>query len=340
LKNNKPDLYDQYRGSIIGTAIGDALGAPMETMFAKDIKAKYPHFGRSSGYISSDSRKAGEWTDDTQLMIPTAQSICVNKGAISPIDIAERYAFVFENETLRGWGRSTIESVRRLTEGVPWFEASEDSVGTGNGAAMKAAPLGIVLSCAIQNGRNSDVKHCLNSIIDVGKITHKEIGIRASFLHSILVSMAILPHYTDYKNMINQLCFCENIFFNSTRLSDRVRELCRIKNIAQICKTGGITSKAEESWPTTAAVFLFTIKENKDPIDSLYELIRQGGDCDSTGAMFGSLIGAKFGVDVFDFKLVKLLQDNKMLFNLAHNLYMTLNHSEDVQYNDFSFFRI
>jgi len=188
-------LIAKYRGAIIGTAIGDALGAPMETMWAMDIAARFPHFNvESCDYVNSTEQKersAGRWTDDTQLTIPTAWSI-IYKGKIDPEDIAQQYAMVYKDETHRGWGRSTLTSVKRLTEGVPWHKASAPVLGTGNGPAMKAAPLGLVLASAILNGPKIYVRRCMNDIVDVGRITHKDIGIRSGLLQSVLVAIAAI----------------------------------------------------------------------------------------------------------------------------------------------------
>lgn len=321
-------MISKFRGAIIGTAIGDALGAPLETMWADDIAKNYPQFNEETcEYVSKGARKKGEWTDDTQLMIPTAWSI-IFKSGIHPADIAQQYVELTKNEEKRGWGRSTIQSVQRLSEGSQWFEASEESLGIGNGAAMKAAPLGLTLAHICSTGSPTDILHCLNSIVDVGKITHKDAGIRGGFLQSILIALAVRD-VKSTKAIISDLRHCEREFFGDDSFSKKAELLIKHNSIRAICDAGGVTSKAEESWPSTAAIYIKIANTKNKAISAMFELIKQGGDCDTTGAMLGALIGARFGMSIFPQKLFRNLEKSNSLRNLADALYDALINSSN-----------
>ena len=95
--HNHIEKLDKYIGAIIGTAIGDALGVPMETMWAADIAKTYPTFNwetcdyvaPASGRRLEDGTQKATWSDDTQLSIPIIESI-IAKRCIHPADIAKR----------------------------------------------------------------------------------------------------------------------------------------------------------------------------------------------------------------------------------------------------------
>ena len=62
-----------YRGCLIGGAIGDALGWPVEFMTLKDIKSKYGDNGINNLVIGTRGR--AEVTDDTQMTLFTAEGL-------------------------------------------------------------------------------------------------------------------------------------------------------------------------------------------------------------------------------------------------------------------------
>jgi ADP-ribosyl-[dinitrogen reductase] hydrolase len=332
----------KFRGAILGTAIGDALGAPMETMWAKDIAENFPHFTIDSiDYVSSltdQSRGVGRWTDDTQLMIPTAWSIIYN-GDINVDDIAQAYADVYMKQRRRGWGRSTTQSLQRVAEGVPWQRAADGSLGTGNGPAMKAAPLGLFLAAMLAHNDYTAIKKAMLDIVDVGSITHQDKGIRAGLLQSVLVALAI--HSFSPSFMLDALHHSELALFKSDPFSKKVVELCELSDIPSICSVGGVTSKAEESWCSTAAVFLKYCHQKSACMPVLVELIQQGGDTDTTGAMLGSLIGAAHGELVFPKRLRIRLEDTENIVTIGDRIYEALGGTKlESQRTQFSFIKL
>ena len=141
-------LQDRFRGSLVWGAIGDALGRPTESRSWQRIRETWgpegvtdlhPWRGWKSGPI-------GTWTDDTQLTIELARTIVESDGYVDP----ERFS-----ERLRAWlpvgrgkGHATTESILWLDDGLPWWEAGPKVNSAGNGAAMRAAPVGLAWSLA------------------------------------------------------------------------------------------------------------------------------------------------------------------------------------------------
>ena len=131
-------LRSRFRAALLGGAMGDALGRPAEG-------SRTPHFGpawpitdyqRWPGYRSG---RVGTITDDTQLTIVVAECLLAN-GWLDPEDLARRLIAWLPGG--RGKGAATTQAVQRLTAGIPWYLAGEDSAG--NGAAMRAAPIGLL----------------------------------------------------------------------------------------------------------------------------------------------------------------------------------------------------
>ncbi len=337
---SKTSLKTKFRGAILGTAIGDALGAPMEMMTRDQIALQVPvltdfvdNIDRPFG-IHKHVRNAGEWTDDTQLMSAGLHSI-INKAAIDPLDHAAFMVKTFLNEPLRGWSKSTTKATERLSQGIPWFRAAEGSLGIGNGVAMKAAPLGLYLSALLahrSSGKkdNADIRHCLNSIVSIGKITHTELGIAAGLLQSSLISFAV-NNVRNRSYILKELSSVEKEFFGNTYLTDKIKKLIRKKmSIEQLADTCGLSGKAEESWVAVAVLFMRT-KSKKEATNNLFKLIQQGADCDTTGSMYGALIGARWGLSTFPKHLINKVERSSELLKLSEDLYCIVNEADNMK---------
>jgi ADP-ribosyl-[dinitrogen reductase] hydrolase len=134
-------LLEKFKGTLVGCAVGDALGMPLEGMDAAAIRAEH---GRVTDFL--DSRfGAGMLTDDTQMTITLAQSIIelgkFDEGHASFkfgvwIDLSDRGV-----KEARGVGKASSEASRLLHSGAGADESGQDSAGCG--AAMRAAPIGL-----------------------------------------------------------------------------------------------------------------------------------------------------------------------------------------------------
>lgn len=121
--------YDSLHGLSVGDALGEQFTMP----------------GRSlADLIAGEPPPAPwEWTDDTEM----ACSIVAELRTYGEVD-RERLAAAFARrcESSRGYGRGAVRVLHAIRDGVPWREAAGASFGGrgswGNGAAMRAAPLG------------------------------------------------------------------------------------------------------------------------------------------------------------------------------------------------------
>ena len=132
-KEGNSRFRDKIRGAIICGAIGDAMGRQVEsqTPGTYDPVVWYtPWHGWKSGPV-------GTITDDTQMTMWLAESLIAN-GRLNPDDLAKR----FTREYIRGIGQATRQFVTNFKDrSLPWHLSGVAS--SGNGAAMRAAPVGI-----------------------------------------------------------------------------------------------------------------------------------------------------------------------------------------------------
>jgi ADP-ribosylglycohydrolase len=140
------DLLDRFRGSIVGLAVGDALGHPTEFVGSvASIRARWPPLG-VTGFEPSGRHPAGTFTDDTQMSICVARALV--EAGHAPLDelmqvmAREFLAWSRSSENNRAPGMACMTGCSRLAQGEPWRMAGVAG-SKGCGAAMRAAPVGL-----------------------------------------------------------------------------------------------------------------------------------------------------------------------------------------------------
>lgn len=131
---------DQVVGMVVGTAVGDALGAPLEFMKPDDLLGKHTDMIGGGVHRTSD----GEWTDDTALMVAAAESY-VKRKQFDPLDISSNFRqwkltgkfgtrnYVFDI------GSTTADAIGSMVVDRP-YAGKGDMYASGNGSIMRIAP--------------------------------------------------------------------------------------------------------------------------------------------------------------------------------------------------------
>ena len=136
-------LRDRFRGALLGTMVGDALGMPMEGM----PRAMIPALFDTVRDMLPARLGPGTYTDDTQMMIGLAEAFIDTPGRIDLDRVASRFADNFDPD--RGYGGNTYAILTAIQQGTPWRRAVAQSRLPGgsfaNGAAMRVAPVALAL---------------------------------------------------------------------------------------------------------------------------------------------------------------------------------------------------
>src|ERR1700693_5122563 len=67
-------LEDRFTGCMLGLAIGDALGYPVEFMNRDEIAKAYGPAG-ITGFVGDQWHQVGNYSDDTQMTIAVAKAL-------------------------------------------------------------------------------------------------------------------------------------------------------------------------------------------------------------------------------------------------------------------------
>jgi poly(ADP-ribose) glycohydrolase ARH3 len=287
-------IKTKFTGALIGSAVGDALGAPVEGYSENNVSLVY---GERWEMIS------GCYTDDTEMMIGVAESLIEHKG-FNGVDMARR--FIANYDVRRGYGPGSKEALRRIRGGESWEAASKKLFGGagsyGNGAAMRIAPVGIFYY-------DDDDADTLREIAyKSSHITHyHELGKEGAALQAFAIALAVRGR--EKKGMLHEL--------NKLVKTDIYKE--KIRKIEVLLEKGAEASKkviiselgngeaAFESVPTAIYSFLRAGSFK----DAVVYAISLGGDTDTIGAMTGAISGAYYGEESIPEEWMARLEEGK-----------------------------
>jgi poly(ADP-ribose) glycohydrolase ARH3 len=270
---------ESFKGSLIGCAVGDALGSELE--------------GTSELRSISDSTLLGRWTDDTHMMIGVAESLIENKG-FDGKRMALTFINHYEEEPWRGYASGPPQVFRWIKSGVPWKEASKRLFGGagsfGNGAAMRVAPIGLLY--------HDNLVELRSVAYESSQITHahelaKEGAAIEAYAIALSINSALSPRYgkIDPSRFLSELKrFAKGeVYLKKLGI---IEELLAESSEDRVRRKLGNGVEASESVPT--AIFCFLHNSNNFKA-ALQYAVSLGGDTDTIAAMTGAISGAYHG---------------------------------------------
>jgi ADP-ribosylglycohydrolase len=125
------------RISLLGLAVGDAFGSMLD--------GYGPELARRAAKRLISMKRPWRWTDDTAMAISIVE-LLAEHGTIDPDALAAAFVRRFQLEPDRGYGAGAYDLLARVSAGAAWREEVASLFGGkgsfGNGAAMRAAPIG------------------------------------------------------------------------------------------------------------------------------------------------------------------------------------------------------
>jgi poly(ADP-ribose) glycohydrolase ARH3 len=303
---HKGKLKSKFLGCLVGTAIGDALGAGREGM----------GMSRSEDIVSL-AEKLGQliYTDDTHMTIGIAESLIENKG-FDGEHMAQTFIRNYEAEPWRGYGPGPPIIFGMIKSGEAWDSAANGLYrggSFGNGSAMRVAPVGLLYSRNLEKLR--EIAYQSSSI------THShELGKEGAALQACAVALAL---NTPSDEDIDREAFLSGLQdFIQDRLYKekvtRIRELLGEQDKAKVVAVLGNGIEAPRSVPTAIYCFLRQPQSYKDTVIYAVSL---GGDTDTIAAMAGAISGAYLGIEAIPSEWRAKLENRKYIEALAEKLW-------------------
>ena len=311
---------DQFVGALVGCAVGDALGAPLEGRSRQEI-AKVTDL--TAGFHPFRTYSAGQYTDDTQQTIAIARSI-VDSGGVDGAAIAREFVKLWESGEIVGQGPVADRAVKRLIAGTSWQAAARAGDSPLNGAAMRVSPIGLW---------NFDRTERLGEdAITSSIVTHRHpmaiagaIAIATAVAHagtSRSIDTAAFLRLTSQSIAQQSPGFAEHILALRDWLElDETAALAAIVSASgQPPHRRGFGISAQVEATVLASLYAF-LKHPNDYCATVDRAIRVGGDVDTTAAIAGAICGAHNGVDAIPGHLVAGVKDSAEIRDLGARLF-------------------
>jgi ADP-ribosylglycohydrolase len=322
------DTRSRFVGCLLGGAVGDALGAPVEFMQHDQIKKRYGDdgirdFARAYG-------RTGAITDDTQMTLFTAEGVIraivrgTLKGICDPYGVVRRAYlrwYITQGEIppkdfrADGWlitqkglykrrapGNSVMSA---LSEGGfhPDDPPGNDSMGCGG--VMRVAPVGLLMLRPFRFG-------CRTAAITHGHpLGQVPAGCMAVLIRAIIEGAEI-------EDAINKAKEFARSYKEQTDHIDRALSLAQSDATAvkAIHSLGcGWTA------PDALAIAIFACLRAESLEEAVLMAVNHDGDSDSTGSIAGQIMGALHGVEAIPARWIESLELRDLIEQVALDLH-------------------
>ena len=262
-------------GSILGLAVGDALGAPFEFQRRERIPSPLPAFE-----LPWLGLPPGTWTDDTALARNLWRSLIDHGGAFLPEDVRARHVEWLAsgppdvgNQTALSLREPGPEPARAV------FERRGPEVSAGNGSVMYCAPLGVV--------RANETERLFDEAPALSRITHWDGRCQTACLAVTLAVAALVAGDPPDRAVVGAV----------EAVADREggEELEYL--VGEAGRSRPIDGPDQGFTLFTAGVALQVAGEGMGYEEGLRHVVGLGGDTDTNAAVAGALLGAAHGVD-------------------------------------------
>lgn len=299
-------VKSKFIGALVGTGVGDAVGAGFEGLAPFDIQTIIAVI---------NEREVFRYTDDTHMMIGVAESLIAKKG-FDGEHMASVFARNYAAEPWRGYGPGPPFIFRMLRLGEPWDKVGDKVYhggSYGNGSAMRVAPVGVLY--------HDDPVSLREVAYKSSQITHShELGKEGAALQASSVALAVgmCPGTVfDLEEFLSRLDSSVRHPVYKGRLA-KVKRLLGVSEPAALVSELGHGVEAFNSVPTAIYCFVSYPKSFRDAVLFAVSL---GGDTDTIAAMTGAISGAYLGIEGIPEEWYSKLENREYIEQLGEKLY-------------------
>ena len=362
---------DQIRGSMIGGAIGDALGYAVEFKSEKEIFGTYGPDGITE-YVLSNGKAL--ISDDTQMALFTANGILVGEtrlcmrgiGGVPHAYVPDAYQDWmktqysdfktvnkherFTKEGGRSWLLDVPELYSQRAPGNTCLSAlhkraqmnyTDDNIrnpindSKGCGGVMRIAPLALKYRY-FTHQKDLDMEAAqLTAITHGHSLGYMPSSVVCHIISSILISY---PEKSLKEIVLEARDAAEGLFAgdpNLSNLTDIINRAVELsENDAEDLENIHALGEGWVAEETMAIAIYCALKYQNDFSKAIIVSVNHNGDSDSTGAVTGNILGALVGYDAIEEKWKKNLELHDVILEMADDLCHGCQMDEYSHYED------
>jgi len=301
------EMIDRYRGALLGLAAGDALGTTLEFKSPGSFEPIADLVG--GGPFDLDP---GQWTDDTSMALCLAESL-VERKSFDPEDQMRRYlrwyreGYLSSTGTCFDIGGTVGAALRRFVVVQNPFAGKTEPHYGGNGSLMRLAPLPLAFASEPEEairlaGEMSRTTHAAPEPIDACRYYS---GLILGALSGDSKETLLSARYTPLRSA-----------WSASALSPKIDAIAagsfKTKQPPEIRGTGYVVQALEAS--------LWAFWNSDDFEEGALAAVNLGDDADTTGAIYGQLAGAYYGLGGIPRRWRNRITLSKRILKLADGL--------------------
>lgn len=307
-KPGRISRLERFIGCLVGLAAGDAVGTAVEFQSPGTFKPVQDMIGGGVFKL-----REGEWTDDTSMALCLASSLIETK-AFNPTDQLHRFVrwyregYMSSNGKCFDIGNTTASALHKFEKTGDPCSGSKESYAAGNGSIMRLAPVPLFFSknpaLAIErSGESSRTTHGAKACVDACR-----------YLAGLIVG--IIQGESKETILTELYCPVEGLW-KEEPLHPEIEVVARgsfkCKNPPEIAGKGYVVKTLE------AALWAFTRTSTFK--DGCLKVVNLGDDADTTGAVYGQLAGAYYGINGIPRKWREKIALYELIESMAKELY-------------------
>jgi ADP-ribosyl-[dinitrogen reductase] hydrolase len=293
---------DKAAAALLGLAIGDALGAPVEGVGADDLGGKHTEMTGGGLY----GLRPGQGTGDTDMTLRLATSLVETSG-YDPDRTLGSYIDWYRTDP-PGMGEHMRQVLGSVEGGSDAYRATsavhfDAGANHGNGAVMRTTPIGIAFA-----GREDALRDA--TLADAALTHFDPLPGKVALLHNQVVSWALTGGPALVFSQLK----------DPEWLDDRIEDVV-IPASAGVLGYAVALSRSESGSALAAiAIALAAFFSADDFEKGLIWAVNLGGDADTNGAVTGALLGARFGTAAIPERWLSVLERREEIDALGRQL--------------------
>jgi ADP-ribosylglycohydrolase len=335
----EPTQQDRVVGCLLGGAIGDALGAPVEFLSCSEIERRFGPRGIRT--FAPAYGGLGRITDDTQMTLFTAEGLIRAQHRLADRGLVNVDA-VLHRAYLR-WFYTQVGDTR----GVLWDpEIGEDTSGwllQQDFLHSQRAP-GTTCLGALRTGMTGTPDRPLNDSKGCGGVMRvPAVGFVTADSFDLGCRAAAITHGHPtgwiaagaFAKIISDVIGGNSVRDAVEAAADQCKQVDRAGEVVAALQ-GALVLVDEGREPTpervealgggwvaeeALAISVYSVLSTADPSDALALAVNHSGDSDSTGSITGNLLGAELGVGWLDADLLGQLEGRAVIEQVANDLH-------------------
>ena len=293
-------LAEITKSALLGQAVGDAFGVPVEFLSREEVRALHLHdmVGKGCDLVAhtrwGDSIPKGSWSDDTSMTVASMASFIKNGGKIDHEDQMCQFLNWWHRDEYCclpyafGLGGNISAALDRFQAKCPALKCGgRGFMDNGNGALMRILPFSL---------------YCIFHGLDAGE-TAAVVSDGSAITHGHDISKMCCFIWTEFLRSLSEggdadtaIDHIEGLALRQWFSDEAVNEVriiadgkTRLMTEDNICQTGYVVD--------TLYSALFSMYHADSFESAIMNAVNLGYDTDTAGAVTGTAAGLRYGMD-------------------------------------------